>query len=206
MREALRPVFAPLWWMEAVGGDVPDFDVALFTSVNGVRFGPDGLGRTAYCVGAATADAARARGWQALVMGPDVDAMTTDLVAAAPEGRLAHLSGAASRGALAETLRAAGLNAARHVCYRQVALPMADDVRDLLRTEVTLVPLFSPDGVAHFASEIGRAPRAHLALISPAAAQNLPPNAFASVGIAVAPNAAAMGAALQKLHRALQSG
>lgn len=98
----LEPVQCPLFALEAVAWDAPDwrgFDYALFTSANALRHGGEQLAKLtqleALAVGAATADAARDAGFQVARTGEQgVDS----LLAALPERtRLLHLAGADHR-------------------------------------------------------------------------------------------------------------
>ncbi|MEL7097408.1 MAG: uroporphyrinogen-III synthase [Pseudomonadota bacterium] len=205
VRAGLKPVFAPMWRMEQ-GQDAPDFDVALFTSANGVHFGPEAAGRTAYCIGAATADKARAAGWKVIASGQDADALVETILKVRPTGRLMHVGGARTRGAVAERLAAAGLNAERHVAYVQHPLPLSVEARDILAKGNVIVPLFSPDGAAHFVKQAGRKTDVHIAAISHATALELGDFAATSVLVAEDPNAKSMADAVGKLLYALQSG
>lgn len=116
----LEPVPCPLFAVEAVAWTVPDAraDYILFTSANALRHGGKQLASLtalpALAVGPATADAARAAGFDVAMTGDEgVDAL---LAALTGIRRLLHLAGAAHRPALTrhaiETV----------VVYRSVAL------------------------------------------------------------------------------------
>ena len=118
-----RPLVAPLLVVEATdAAPAPQgWDIA-FTSPNGVAHYRGATGSTAWCVGAATAEAARAAGFADVRTGPgDVEGLTGLLLA---EGArpLLHWAGAHVRGALVETLRKAGREAGRRTAYRARAV------------------------------------------------------------------------------------
>ena len=119
----LGAVVAPLLYPEAMElvPPAPDEDV-IFTSTNGVRFFKGATGRTAWCVGEATAKAARGAGFADVRVGPGDVAelaarMTSELARPA-----VHWGGAHVRGDLVGELARAGHRVRRVVAYRARAV------------------------------------------------------------------------------------
>lgn len=166
-------VISPLMRIQALPVEWPDFDAAIFTSVNGVTHGPEPKGRRAFCVGNATAQAAAKAGWRAQASGEDAETLLASLIALQPEERLVHFSGIHTRGDVAARLRTAGLSAEALAVYDQVPLPLNDAARNALNGEnPVIVPLFSPRSALRFRQcGAGTAPL-YLGAISAAAAEN----------------------------------
>lgn len=141
-------------------GVMPAGDVAglVFTSAQGVmawaaRGGVRDL--PAYCVGDATAEAARATGMLAHAAGGDADALFEMLRDMRPPVPLLHVRGRYSRGALATRLTAAGVLTNEAVLYDQPVLPPTEAALRALRGQRPVVaPLFSPR-TAEALAEIG---------------------------------------------------
>ncbi|MEE4187524.1 MAG: uroporphyrinogen-III synthase [Roseobacter sp.] len=126
---------------------------AVFTSVNGVRFAPQSMGRKAYCVGVRTTQAATAAGWEAICAGRNAEELVASLLKMRPDHALLHLSGAHTRGQVSERLTQAGLKARRMPLYDQVLLPLSVKAERALESQSpVIVPLFSPRTAAHFAA------------------------------------------------------
>lgn len=126
----------------------------IFTSANGVAFGPDGLGRTAYCVGAKTTQAAKEKGWRAQILGQNADELVTALVKTQPNAPLLHICGHHQRGDIASRLSQAGLRTTAVTVYDQTLLPLSDQAKHVLASgETCIVPLFSPRTAMQFARE-----------------------------------------------------
>ncbi len=199
LRAQLAPHYAPLWQIAPVHGDFPDFDIALFTSRNGVLHGPAAQARPAFCVGAATTQAARQAGWQAQMLGRDADELVEALKAQGANARLVHLSGAQTRAAVVPRLKQAGLNVERYVVYEQRALPLTPEAQRLLQENASIVPLFSPLGASHFATEVCHPSALHVAVISAQTAHALGDLPVAQLAIAAQPDAANLSSAIQRL-------
>lgn len=134
----------------------------IFTSVNGVEAAP-AEHLPAWCVGEATAAAARAKGWQAVAAGGDAEALVTRILAARPEGPLLHLRGRVARGDVAARLSAVGIETREAVVYDQELCGLTEQAKDILtRENPVIVPLFSPRTAAQFGVELaqskGKAP------------------------------------------------
>jgi uroporphyrinogen-III synthase len=170
----------------------------ILTSENGAeRAGELGLPPLeAWCVGARTAEVARAQGFVAREVGPDAEALLGVLLARRPPGLLLHLRGEHARGDLARRLREGGLDAAEAVAYRQEALPPALGAREALAGPGPLVvPLFSPRSATLLAGWSPRAPLHVLAMsevIAVEAAARLHPEHLTTL---TAPSGPAMVAA-----------
>ena len=149
-------------------------DIA-FTSANGPRFYSGPTTSTAWCVGDATARAARDRGFTNIITGPgDVAGLTARMVSELRRPVL-HWAGAHIRGDLVGTLNEAGHSATRIIAYRA--------------TRVAQPPLTTPADIALFHS-----PRAADSFVA------LCPNAV-KVCVSISPNTDEKLAALSGLTR-----
>lgn len=151
-----HPVLLPLTRIVALpAGDisVEGYDAAVFTSANGVRHSPAGLvpaigGRPVYCVGEATAEAARAAGYRhARIAAGDAAALAARMADGLPAGcRVLHLAGRDRTQGFREALAAAGIALDVVEVYRAEPV-MRDDgaVRAALGGEpVDAALVFSP--------------------------------------------------------------
>lgn len=154
---------------EAAAGGV------ILSSVHGVRAlaAETALRPPAWCVGQATAQAARDEGFEVMAAARDADDLFRVILGAGQPGPFLHARGRHSRGALPERLRAAGLPTDEVVIYDQTARPLDPAARALLTGRAPVIlPLFSPRS-ARLLAEAGpfTAPL-HLVAISDAAAQS----------------------------------
>lgn len=170
----------------------------IFTSVNGVA-AVAGLelikGQTAWCVGPATAAAARAAGFEVRESGGDAVHLLADLRAARPAGPLLHLRGRHAACDLAAVLTAEGLNIRAVIAYEARFCPWSKAVIPALAAaSCVIAPLFSPRAAEGFAQRLaGLVPKGlRLVAISPACADRLPPALRARCRIAERPDGAAM--------------
>ena len=154
-----RVVAAPMIEIIALPGtpDLAGVGGLLFTSANGVAQFADRIARRdlpAYCVGAMTAAAARAAGFEAASAGGDVAALAA-LVAAHchPEaGALLHVRGRHAAGDLAGRLVAAGFEVRAAEIYDQRRrAPGAEALALLEGAGVEAVAVFSPRSARIFA-------------------------------------------------------
>lgn len=192
-------VVAPLLRIEAVDAPIEmDADTGvIFTSAKAVGFAAMGAGRAAYCVGAMTAQAATAKGWQVRLTAETADALVATITANAP---LIHLAGRHQRGDIAKRLTAKGLICRRAVIYDQHLQPLSDTAQEVLDGDKpVIVPLFSPRIAGQFADQARNLTQAHLLAISAAAAQALDGKTPASLHIAAAPTAQEMRRGVEKL-------
>ncbi|MDW3223658.1 MAG: uroporphyrinogen-III synthase [Paracoccaceae bacterium] len=202
MRRCVHAVLSPL--IEIVQHDaVPNIgarDAVIFTSANGVRFAPEGLGRDAYCVGDATRQAAARMGWSGRCLGETSAGLVDALIAQPPDAKLWHLSGLHTRGAIVEKLAAAGLTARRVPLYDQRLLPLNRDALAVLQADQrVIVPLFSPRTAHQFAQNCPKKATPNLLCLSDAVAEPLHILNSRSLDVAASPNARAMLDGLEKL-------
>lgn len=209
VRNRVTPIYAPLLDIQPTGATVSmqGDDRAIFTSSNGVAFGPHGDGRTAFCLGERTTQSAMAKGWNAQTVGATADELVAELMRIRPMQRLIHLCGVHTRGDVANRLKSAQLDAHGIAIYDQRVLPLSDDaITALIGDAPVLVPLFSPRTAIQFFADAPALKNATLLAISATVADTAPDDLRPGIRIAAAPNAAAMGDALECALDALRSG
>lgn len=118
-------VVEPLLGIERLSPALPAFDALAFTSANGVRaFAAlsDRRDVPAWCVGARTAEAARAVGFASVRSADgDVEALAEAMIAGLPaDARILHAATESPAGDLAGRLAKAGLRAHHAAVYRAV--------------------------------------------------------------------------------------
>ncbi len=180
----LTPIISPMQEIRAleVRPDLTGITALAFTSKNGVesfaRLTDTRL--PTYCVGAATAERARALGFEAMAAAGTAD----DLATLLPESGVLHLHGRHVRRVLSP----------HHLAiYDQVALPLSAEAADLLSDNaLDAVALFSPRSAALFAKVLPQNPTTKPVLytLSAAVAAALP--AGFAPRIAPAPSANAL--------------
>lgn len=197
--DRVRPVVAPLMAVEYLAPGLPPgpFDGVVFTSAAGVegatRLRAD-LPGLAWCVGTKTAARAQSAGFRARSADGDADALVSAILADPPAGRLLHLRGEDSRGAVAERLFSAGIETVSAIVYRQVPQSLTAAASALLQMdEPVIVPLFSPRSARLFAAQVP-SPRAalHLVVMSGAVAEAAHDIPARSTTQATRPDAGAM--------------
>ncbi|WP_298859023.1 uroporphyrinogen-III synthase [uncultured Sulfitobacter sp.] len=143
-RKAVQVLIAPLMEITSVGAKpVPEeIQGAIFTSANGVDFGPEGQGRLAFCVGARTTAEARRRGWDAEQAGRTAIELIAALRKVRPSIGLVHLSGEHTIGDIADTLTADGIETVHVPIYQQNLLPLEPAARQALAGPC-IIPVFS---------------------------------------------------------------
>ncbi|MCE8005560.1 uroporphyrinogen-III synthase [Aestuariivita sp.] len=180
----------------------------IFTSANAVRAAEHvfiGRDLPAYCVGGATASAARQAGWIAHQIGPDADALVVGLIRERPDGPLVHLRGRHARGDIAQRLTACDLPTREHVIYDQIALPLSSEaLRFLDNPGPKIAPVFSPRTACLLADATDRP--LVLAALSPAVAGAFGDRPGCTIHIAASPDARSMGALVEKLMQSALSG
>jgi uroporphyrinogen-III synthase len=195
----LTPLVAPLFEIRSVAWEAPEpgrHDAILFTSAHAPRLAGEALagfrGLTAYAVGEATAEAARAAGFAAVRTGPADGAALLDLAAADGVRRALHLAG---RDHL--PLRHPVIVVEQRIVYA------ADEIGGLVCVPPgAVVLLHSPRAAAAFANRAGTRDVVRIAAISPAAAAAAG-NGWAAKAVASSPR----DEALLEVARALcQSG
>lgn len=191
-------VIAPLMEIIGTGAEVAlnGIDALILTSENAVRFVPAAT-PLSYCVGPRTAEAARAMGLQAEILGPDADGLVQTLADRRPDGRLLHLHGVHTRGDIAARLSEAGIKVDAIAVYDQQEVAPNALFTAALDQAGLIVPLFSPRSAALFARAATRVRNdTRLIALSPAVANALPPAMQAQTHVVPTPNGAEMRKAL----------
>lgn len=179
LKPDLNVIISPL--LAITFNDIPAGALAdrlpIFTSKNGVeafsRSAHPARG-LAFCVGEATARAAKDLGFSAKASGGTVEHLIADLLKSAPDMRFIHISGTHTRGALTDRLKNAGYDATSFTAYDQSLLPLTEEARKALcGKEPVTVPLFSPRTAEHFASQCPEQARPTLIALSEAVAAPL---------------------------------
>lgn len=191
---------------EAAPPDMTGAQAVIYTSRAGAEQAPEGVrALPAFCVGTATAGAARAAGHAVVYDARGDAAALIRLVQdrAAKAGALLHIRGEDAAGDIAGDLRRAGFDARDHVAYRAAAtetvpIAVADDLQ---KGRFAAAAFFSPRASAIFAGLMRPDWRHGLAstqafAISENAAKPLELVGFASISIANAQNANAIRAAI----------
>ena len=138
---------------EEVSRETARFDAAVFSSRVGVSYAPAGKGRTAYCVGDSTAQAAQDAGYVSMSANGSAEELVALILRQSPVGSLHHIRGEISRGNVTERLAAQGINCTDVIAYRKVPLSPPPNVTEALRSAAQLViPLFSAETVSILAS------------------------------------------------------
>ncbi|MGF1461695.1 MAG: uroporphyrinogen-III synthase [Maricaulaceae bacterium] len=208
----LRAVIAPMLEIEPLPapelGDAA-IQAVCFTSQNGVRTFAQAYRHRpqALCVGAATAEAAAAAGFDPIWSAEgDVDALATLALARLDPsfGRVVHAAGEARVGDLAGRLHSAGFQAQTVTLYAaHPAETFSERVREaLVRGEIAAVLGHSKRGLARFVAlyrnwrQAADLPRPAAICISPRVAEAADPAVFAQVRIAEHPDETALLARL----------
>lgn len=193
----LKVVRLPLFEVRVLAWDVPDpavHDALIVTSANTLRFGGAGLtalqGLPVLAVGQATADAARAAGFEVMLTGDGDAARLLDLAATAGVSRALHLGGRErTRPDIARI-------AASIAVYASEPLPLPDP--DAVYGTVAL--LHSGRAARRLGELVADRSRARIAAISRAAGDAAGPG-WAATAIAATPDDAALIAAAATLAR-----
>lgn len=174
-----------------------------FTSANAVvAHGRNGAGRRlpAYCVGPATATAARAHGHEIVAVEENAASLVVRISADRP-GRIGWPRGRQASVDLKDALESAGIETVSAILYAQEDCPPSEAlIAAVARREPVLLPLFSPASASRAVAAL-RGARAEflVAAMSPRVAVAAEPLHPARVALAQQPNGAAMLAALSAL-------
>jgi uroporphyrinogen-III synthase len=163
----------------------------ILTSANAVPAVADLAPLPAWCVGGATARAARASGFDARAAGGDAEALIATLLAERPPGPLLHAHGQDIARDLGAVLAGQGIELRAAAVYEARIVPWPEDLTARLRGRQIVAPAFSPRAAAELSERLaGLARGVTIVAISPAAAARLGP-ALAR-GALVAPHPEAM--------------
>lgn len=153
-----------------------------------------------FAVGDATARAAQTLFKTVHSADGDASALVRTIKTAAPKPPLLHIRGGHSRGEIAQTLNALGLQTDDLVAYDQDLLPLTPAAQSLLEgAKPMIVPLFSPRTAAQFATQCPPGACLFLACMSEAVADEVKHLPAKMRTIADDPTASAMLAALPAL-------
>jgi uroporphyrinogen-III synthase len=142
-------IISPAFENETLSAEIPDFDTAIFTSRAGVAQAPRGDGRSAFCVGDATATAAKGAGYAAMSADGSADDLVRLILRQRPDVALLHIRGETSRGGIAKRLNDAGLKCQEVVAYRKAAKGPSQPICDALAVnQMVILPLFSAETVS----------------------------------------------------------
>ncbi|MBT8411375.1 MAG: uroporphyrinogen-III synthase, partial [Octadecabacter sp.] len=189
LRSNFRPIISPAFELEGIPAPESDFEAAIFTSMAGVAHAPRGAGRTAWCVGDTTAQAAERAGYVAISAAGSAEDLVALILKQKPQSRLAYFRGEVSKKNISAALNAAGLNCHDQIVYRKApCVPTPEAIVALDGAREIIVPLFSAETVSILANWRLDFSRCHIVAMSSAvsdAAQVLRPR---SVVIAAHPD------------------
>jgi len=212
LRHRLRVIHSPLIRIVFLPDPVSPGDArgVIFTSANGIAAAQAAGVRPAvpaYCVGTATARAARDAGWTVAMTCDTADALVAVLIDRHPAAPLLHLRGRHARGDVAERLTAAGIETRAQEVYDQRLIAPSDAARAALDgADPVIAPLFSPRTARHFADTCAGTAPLFLAVISRAAAEPLENMSYRGLIVANRPDGAAMAEAVETLVTQTASG
>lgn len=205
----LDVVISPLMRIVPLNPRIDAVDAVIFTSANGVEAAerlsiPKGI--PAWCVGEKTAVLAQEAGFVPHIGPGDADGLIARIIADRPNGRLVHLRGKHTRGAVKDRLRAAGLDCADFVAYDQQPQMLNNDAkRALAAQEPVVLPLFSPRTATILRKQGSFCAPVHVIALSQAVAEALGYGVPWQITVATRPDLPAMlDATLVALHA--QSG
>jgi len=144
-----QPVVSPAFGLVSVEHNAQPFEDAIFTSKAAVSYAPDGNGRRAWCVGAATAAVAKGRGYDVRHGGGNAEDLVELILQEKPIGQLVHFCGENVRVNVTAALVRVGLNCESCVTYRKAILAPTMDVAALNGfTKSWILPIFSAETVS----------------------------------------------------------
>jgi len=195
-----EPLISPAFETVPTHDQVPPFDVAIFTSRAGVLHGPTGQGRLAYCVGEATAQAARAAGYDIRSANGDAADLTAMILKERPHGSVLHVRGEVSYGNIHDTLITHGIECLTAIVYRKAPCPPSSEISKFSTpAQSGIFCLFSAETVSIISDWPIDFSNTHAVAISQnvaKAAHDLNP---LSITVATAPNLGEMAAATSRL-------
>lgn len=172
-------------------GDTPDldaFEMLIITSGHAVRLIGEAIsGRRVVTVGEGTAKLACSAGAHAICLGDNVEEFLSRIGEVV--GPALHLRGVHARGDIAGKARMHKISVDECIIYDQVEKPLNDRARDVLRSGIGVVPVFSPRS-AKLLSQYPCHPDSHFIAMSAAVANEF--DAARRVEIAKSPDGSAM--------------
>ncbi len=177
----------------------------ILTSVEAVRAMPDEIpALPAYCVGARTAEAARAAGLVPYLVAPNAAALTEALLESPPAGRVLYLRGVHVAGDLVARLGEVGRAVDEVLVYDQEAVPLNDEALDALAGRAPVVmPLFSARTAEIVAADGPFAAPLHVVAMSQPVARMAAAFAPTTIDISEAPDGGTIAATVAAILREL---
>ena len=209
VREKLSIIENPLIRIRQLGVDphLTSGEAVIFTSSNAVNAVPDGEGRTAYCVGERTSQTALKAGWQAQVMGRNVEELIAGLKKIGPQFPLCHLRGKHIRQDIVDALSPQGFDVRQVAVYDQELLPLGELARHAITQDYpVIVTLFSPRTAQHFAASVVSVSQLHILALSDAVADECARIDGTKTVVAERPDAQAMVFEIEKIVHKLRLG
>ncbi len=189
-----------------ITADLSNAAGVIFTSRNGVHFGGPSQRLPTFCVGPATADAARAKAWPVEHVAQNADALVQKLITSRPKPPILHIAGSARRGEIAARLTSAGIETQAVAVYDQRLNSLSDAAKTaILRESPVIVPLYSPRTARQFCTEAKSARALHLVCLSDAVREEVKAIGVLSVSVASQPNGRSMLQALQNVLRRVET-
>ena len=135
---------SPAFENETLSAEIPEFNIAIFTSQTGVVHAPIGNGRPAFCVGDATANAALDAGYVPVSAGGSADDLVALILRQRPDDALLHIRGETTHGDVAKRLNEMGMHCQEMVAYRKAVMGPSQTAREATsEKQMIIVPLFS---------------------------------------------------------------
>lgn len=179
----------PLAWDRGLADGVRG---VILTSANAVPAVAGLAPLPAWCVGGATARAARAAGFAAIAGGGDAEALIATLLAQPPAGPLLHAHGLHLARDLTAPMASVGVELRAAAVYAAEVVPWPEGVLERLAGRRIVAPAFSPRAAAELAARLEPLAEAvEVVAISPAAAARLGPRLAARARVARHPEAMA---------------
>lgn len=204
-------VLSPLVAIQQIEAQLPAAEALIFTSQHAVaafQALEPGRGRTAYCVGQRTADAARTAGFVPVTGEGDAAALSEVIKDAQPPGPLLFARGETVAFDMARWLGSAGIETKESILYRQIPVEPTSEMQTALGGQTPcLVPLFSPNAARRLREILPTPPPPlFVAAMSPAVAKACKRVSFKAVEIAAQPDEQGMLDALTALLREQKAG
>lgn len=201
---ACETLISPVQAIEPVDFEIPtNMQAAIFTSRNGVD-AVEGRPIKCWCVGKATMQAAKRKGWLAQSADGDAEALLKRVLADCPSGLLVHFRGHFARGNLVERLCNEGLCAQDVIAYKQVSQPLNAQAKTALNgANQIILPIFSPRSAKQLVQQGPFSATIHVVAMSNAVASEAAALSPKQLVISTEPNATSMIAAIKQVANGL---